>query len=87
MLPVPAPRFSVPPVVVSATEPARLGDVVAPLPPSVAEDVTIVYAPAGRAWPFRTRSPVVSVIEALPVMVAVYDCQSPLAPRLDSAAP
>ncbi len=60
-------------VAVIEADPAKLGDEVVPLPESVAELVVIVYVPAGRAWPLSVRAPAgtVSVIETLPVTVAV----------------
>ncbi len=58
------------PVALIAADPAKSGDVLGPLPASVAAVVVIVYVPAGRAWPFRVRPPVVSVSATLPVTVA-----------------
>ena len=54
-------------------DPAKLGDELVPLPDSVAEVVVIVYVPAGRVWPLSVKRPsvTVSVIETLPVTVAV----------------
>ena len=62
-----------PPVAVMEADPAKFGEEVVPLPESVAELVVIVYVPAGRAWPLSVRTPAgtVSVIETLPVTVAV----------------
>ena len=37
-----------PPVAVMDAEPEKFGDVLGPLPASVADDVVIVYVPAGR---------------------------------------
>ena len=69
-VPVPGPRLIVPPVALIETDPAKLGDEVAPLPLSVADEVVIVYVPAGRGCPLSVRLSVASVIETLPVTVA-----------------
>ena len=68
--PLPGPRLTVPLVAVIDAEPEKFGDVVCPLPDRVAEDVVIVYVPAGSVWPLSIRLSVVSVIEPLPITVA-----------------
>ena len=47
------PGVTVAPVAVIEADPAKSGEVLGPLPASVADDVVIVYVPAGRATPFR----------------------------------
>jgi hypothetical protein len=77
----------VPPLAVIDAEPEKFGDVLGPLPASVAEDVVIVNVPAGSGCPLSMRPSVVSVIAALPVTVAEYVVQLPLTPRDGSAGP
>ena len=48
-------ELTVPLVAVMEAEPEKFGDVLCPLPVSVAELVVIVYVPAGSAWPLRVR--------------------------------
>ena len=88
-VPAPGPTLTVAAVAVIATDPAKFGDDVVPLPDRLAALVMTVYVPAGKAWPLTLSTPAgtVSVSETLPVKVAVKVCQLPLTPRLVSAGP
>ncbi len=59
-----------PSVAVIETEFVKFGDVVCPLPASVAELAVMVYVPAGSAVPLSTRLSLVMLIETFPVAVA-----------------
>ena len=54
--PLPGPRLTMPPVA-DRDRAGEIGDVLGPLPVSVADEVVIVYVPVGSAWPLRVKPP------------------------------